>query len=74
MWREVKPGLVSVRLPESSPFRLSQFEGELTGCSLQSALVLSPQEILPLRLTFHPARYIVRDKALLRSFRGIAFI
>ena len=44
------------------------------GCPLRSVLVLSPGEILPLRLTFHPARDIVRDKALLSSFRGVAMI
>ena len=44
------------------------------GCPLRSVLVLSPGEILPLRLTFHPTRYIVRDEALLSSFRGIALI
>ena len=44
------------------------------GCPLRSVLVLSPGEILPLRLTFHPTRHIVRDKALLSSFRGVAII
>ena len=43
-------------------------------CSLRSALVLSPREVLPLRLTFHPTRYIVRDKALVSPFRGVALI
>ena len=44
------------------------------GCPRWSVLVLSPGEILPLRLTFHPTRHIVRDKALLSSFRGVARI
>jgi len=39
-----------------------------------SMVVLSPREILPLRLTSHPPSDIVRNKALLRSFRGVAFI
>jgi hypothetical protein len=43
-------------------------------CPLRSVLVLSPGEILPLRLTFHPTRYIVREKALLSSFRSVAMI
>ena len=37
-------------------------------------LVLPPQEILPLGLTFHPTSYIIRDKALLGPFRRVAFI
>jgi len=45
--------------------------------SATSAMVcaaMSPREILPLRLTSHPTRYIVRDKALLSPFRGVALI
>jgi hypothetical protein len=44
------------------------------GCPLRSVLVLSPGEILTLRLTLHPTCYIVGDKALLSSFRGVALI
>ena len=39
-----------------------------------STVVLSPREILPLRLTSHPPSDIVRNKALFRPFRGVAFI
>ena len=46
----------------------------LQGSSLPSVLVLSPGEILPLRRTSHPTPYIVRDKALLSPFSGVASI
>ena len=46
----------------------------LQGLSLRSVLVLSPREILPLRLTSHPTRYIVHDKPFLSPFRGVASI
>ena len=46
----------------------------LQGSSLRTVLVLSPREILALRFTSHPTRYIVRDKALLSPFRGVALI
>jgi hypothetical protein len=46
----------------------------LQAFSLRSVLVLSPREILPLRLTSHPTRYIVRDKALLGPFGRLALI
>jgi hypothetical protein len=39
-----------------------------------STVVLSPREILPLRLASHPPSDIVRNKALFRPFRGVAFI
>lgn len=70
-WTFVRVWLVRDRRRSS---RLGETEGDGVGRSLRSVLVLSPREILPLRLTFHPSSYIVYDKALLSPSRGVAFI
>jgi hypothetical protein len=72
--------LVNNRAEGNAPLTVEALLGMLRGscCGPQDpsilVLVLSPREILPLRLTFHPSSDIVRDKALLSSFRGVAII
>jgi hypothetical protein len=72
--------LVNNRAEGNAPLTVEALVGILRGscCGPQDpsilVLVLSPREILPLRLTFHPTRYIARDKALLSPFRSVAFV